>query len=82
MDGFRTPLPEDLDGARRVFGEYTKALEELFERYAPPAGVYRFTCGMAHRLVGSPTETWFQRDDVLRNPYGMPGCGTALGRAR
>lgn len=62
---------------RRRFGEMSLALESWIEAYGPPVETLnQFYCGMAQRAVGSPTERWFQPDASLRNPFGMPGCGS------
>jgi hypothetical protein len=59
------------------FGAMSFALEEYLGAFGNPTGkpIYQFYCGMAKRMVGSPTERWFQPDTENRNPFGMPKCG-------
>lgn len=62
----------------KQFGVASARIEALVEAGGNPTGkpLYKFYCGMAKRTRGSPTEAWFQPDDQLRNPFGMPGCGS------
>lgn len=60
----------------KAFGMLSSIFERYVEEFGPPIdGLRLFYCGMAQNTTGSPTERWFQDDDDLRNPYGMPGCG-------
>ena len=65
------------DTARRKgFGQLSFALEKYLGALEPPEGeVVQYYCGMAKDLIGSPTESWFQRTHDLGNPYGMERCG-------
>jgi Cu(I)/Ag(I) efflux system membrane fusion protein len=72
LRGARTPRE-----LRGKFGQVTAALEAWVAAYGPPIErLHQFYCGMARDTVGSPTERWFQADAELRNPFGMPGCGS------
>lgn len=59
------------------FGALSLAIERYLAKLGPPTDrpVYQFYCGMARDRTGSPSERWFQSDERLRNPFGMPGCG-------
>jgi hypothetical protein len=61
----------------KQFGVMSFALEQYLTEFGNPTGkpIYQFYCGMAKRMVGSPTERWFQADAENHNPFGMPRCG-------
>ncbi len=75
--GFRGDT--QLKDMMRLFGEMSAAYESFIEAFGNPLDrrLHRFICGMAVKQVGSATERWFQPDGDLRNPFGMPGCGSA-----
>ncbi len=62
----------------KQFGILSAAFEKYLAEFGNPLDrpLYQFYCGMAQRTVGSPTERWFQTDGDLKNPFGMPGCGS------